>query len=106
MARFMFHGKYSAAGGQGVMREGGAGRKAAVEALVGSVGGQLESIYWSLGEDDFYIVASMPDSRAAAALAIAVSASGAVTTTTAELFDADELDEIIARHVNYRAPGT
>lgn len=101
----MFHGSYTAAGGAGVLKDGGSGRKAAVEALAASVGGTLESIYWALGKDDFYIVCEMPDSHAAAALAIAVSASGAVTTNTSELFDAADLDDIVARRVNYRAPG-
>jgi uncharacterized protein with GYD domain len=78
----------------------------AVKALVASVDGELEAIYWSLGKYDYYIVATMPDSKAAAALAIAVQASGAVNNTTSELFDAAELDDIVGRRVAYRAPGS
>ena len=105
MPKYMFHGSYSASGGTGVLKDGGTGRKQAVEVLAASVGGKLESIYWALGDDDFFIVCEMPDSHAAAALAIAVSATGAVTTSTSELFDAADLDDIISRRANYRAPG-
>jgi uncharacterized protein with GYD domain len=47
----------------------------------------------------------MPDSHAAAAASIAVAASGAVHITTAELFTAADVDDIVARQANYRAPG-
>jgi uncharacterized protein with GYD domain len=51
-------------------------------------------------------VADLPDSHAAAAASVAVNASGAVTATTAELFDAADVDDIVARRTSYRAPGS
>jgi uncharacterized protein with GYD domain len=105
MPKFMFHGSYTAAGAAGVLKDGGAGRLKAIEALATSVGGSIESAYWATGKDDFYITADLPDNKAAAALSLTVGASGAATITTAELFSASDLDEIVGRRVTYRAPG-
>jgi uncharacterized protein with GYD domain len=105
MAKFMFHGSYSAAGAAGVLKDGGSGRTKAIEALAASLGGSIESSYWAMGKDDFYIIADLPDNKAAAALSLTVAASGAVNISTAELFSAADVDEIAKRHVTYRAPG-
>ncbi len=105
MSKYMFHGSYTAEGATGLLKDGGSGREKAVKALVESVGGTLDSIYWALGKDDFYLTATMPDSHAAAAVSLAVGASGAVRVTTAELFTAADVDDIISRRTTYRAPG-
>jgi uncharacterized protein with GYD domain len=77
----------------------------AVQDLVGSVGGSVELFYWATGKDDYYLVASMPDAHAALAVSIGISATGSVTATTAELFDAAAMDDIVSRRMSYRAPG-
>ena len=105
MPKFMFHGSYTAAGAAGVLKDGGSGRLKAIEALASSLGGSIESAYWAMGADDFYIVGDLPDNKAAAALSMTVGASGAVTITTAELFSAADVDEIVGRRTAYRAPG-
>ena len=105
MTKYMFHGSYTAAGAAGVLSDGGTGRHKAVAALVESVGGSLESLYWAMGKDDFYLVADMPDSHAAVAASVAVAASGAVGITTAELFTVADMDDIVSRRASYRAPG-
>ena len=105
MAKFMFHGSYSAAGAAGVLKDGGSGRRKAIDALAASLGGSIESTYWAMGKDDFYIVADLPDNKAAAALSLTVGASGAASVSTAELFSAADVDEITGRHATYRAPG-
>ncbi len=105
MPKFMFHGTYTAAGAAGVLKDGGSGRLKAVEALAASVGGSVDAAYWAMGADDFYITAELPDNKAAAALSLNVAAAGAVHITTAELFSAADLDEIVGRRADYRAPG-
>jgi uncharacterized protein with GYD domain len=77
----------------------------AIEALAGSVGGRVESVYWALGSDDVFIIADMPDNNAAAALSLTVGASGAATVSTAPLFSAAEVDDLVKRRVDYRPPG-
>jgi len=105
MSKFLFHGSYTAAGVAGVLKDGGSGRLTAIEALAASLGGSIESAWWALGADDFYIVADLPDSKAAAALSLTTAASGAVDIRTAEVFSAKDVDEIVARRATYRAPG-
>jgi uncharacterized protein with GYD domain len=105
MARYMFHGSYTAAGAGGVLKDGGSGRRDSIKALAESVGGSLESLDWALGADDFYLICELPDSKAAAAVSLTVGATGAVSLVTAELFSTADVDEIVARRATYRAPG-
>ncbi len=105
MAKFMFHGSYTAAGAAGVLKDGGSGRLTAIEALAASVGGTVESCYWAMGAEDFFITVELPDNKAAAALSLTVAASGAVRIATAQLLSAADVDEISKRRVTYRAPG-
>jgi uncharacterized protein with GYD domain len=105
MPKYLFRASYSAAGAAGVLKEGGSARVKAVEALVASVGGTVECMYWSMGSDDFLLIADAPDSAAAAAASLTVGASGAARVTTSELLTAADVDEIVRRRVDYRAPG-
>ena len=105
MTKYMIHGSYTAAGAAGVLKEGGSGRLKAIEALAASVGGSIDAVYWAVGPDDIYITCDLPDSKAAAALSLTVGASGAASITTAELFSAADVDEIVGRRTAYRAPG-
>jgi len=70
-----------------------------------SVGGELEAFYFGFGDEDAYVIADMPDNVAAAALALAVNASGAVATKTVVLLTVEEVDEAAKRSVDYRPPG-
>ena len=82
MPTFMFrarlHGGRSgraAQGGWDGARGGGQGRRRE------SVGGTMIAQYWVMGEDDFIAIAEMPDVESAAALSLAVGASGAASVT-------------------------
>ncbi|HET7676709.1 MAG TPA: GYD domain-containing protein [Candidatus Limnocylindrales bacterium] len=105
MPKYLFRASYSAAGATGVLKEGGTARVEAVTALVASVGGRVESAYWTFGADDFLLIAELPDSKAAAAASMTVGASGAARVTTSELLTAADVDEIVRRRVEYRPPG-
>ena len=105
MPKYLFRASYTAAGAAGVLKEGGSARAKVVETLAKSVGGKVESIYWALGADDFFCIADMPDVNAAAALSLTVGASGAVTITTSPLLSASDVDELVKKRVEYRAPG-
>jgi uncharacterized protein with GYD domain len=105
MAKYLFHGAYTQAGISGVLRDGGSARVRAVEALAASVGGSLDSMYFAFGGDDFYVIADLPSHAAAAALAATTGASGSVTISTVVLLTAEDLDEAVKLHPNYRAPG-
>ncbi|MBI2763284.1 MAG: GYD domain-containing protein [Chloroflexi bacterium] len=105
MAHYLFRAHYSQAGIQGVLKDGAASRLKAVAELAASVGGRVETAYWSFGDDDFILIAELPGNAAAAAVATRVSASGAAGITTTVLLTAAEVDEARGMGVTYRPPG-
>jgi uncharacterized protein with GYD domain len=105
MAKYLFHGSYTESGIKGVLKDGGSGRRKAVDALAKSLGGTVESMYWAFGKDDFYVIADLPSQAAAAALAATTGASGSVSISTVVLLTADEIDAAVKLHPEYRKPG-
>ena len=105
MPRFLFMGDYTAEGARGVIKDGGSKRRAAADAVIGSVGGKIEAFYFAFGGHDFYIIAEMPDSAAAAATSMVVAASGALRVKTVVLLSAEELDAASQLSVSYSPPG-
>jgi uncharacterized protein with GYD domain len=105
MPRYLFRGSYSREGAQGLLREGGTRRRQAVERLVQSLGGRLESFHFALGETDLFMIVDLPGPVAAAAASVIVAASGAGHWTTTVLLSAEEMDEATRLDGGYRAPG-
>ena len=105
MGRYLFQGTYSREGAAGLLREGGAKRRAAVEGLVKSLGGRLEAFYYGFGETDLFIIVELPDHVAAASASLIVVASGAGSWRTTVLLSADEMDGVSKSGAAYRAPG-
>jgi len=75
--RIIFLACYSPDAMKGLIE--GSDRKTAVEALLGSVGGELESLMFTRGEFDIAVVAEMPDRDTGMGLTMAIGASGAFT---------------------------
>jgi uncharacterized protein with GYD domain len=105
MAKFLIKGSYTADGDKALMKEGGARRKAAVEAMLSGLGGKVEAFYFALGESDVYVIVDVPDTISGAALSLAVNASGTVRLSTIMLMTPEEFDAACKKSVNYRAPG-
>lgn len=105
MAKYMITGSYSQAGVQGILKEGGTGRREAITQLIASQGGTLESIYYTFGEDDLVVIADVPDNVSMAAIALTVGATGAFNLRTQVLLTPEEIDEASKRSVDYRPPG-
>ena len=104
MPKYLVQGSYSPEGTRGLIKEGASGRKDAVEKLVGGLKGKLECIYYALGEDDVFIIIDLPDATTAAAIGLAVHASGMVNTKTTVLLTTSEVDAACKMSVNYRPP--
>lgn len=102
MPKYLFHVSYTNDGVKGLLEVGGSHRAAAVEDVVGSVGGKVESFYYAFGEDDAYVIADVPDEVAAAALSLRVSAAGTTTVKTTVLIDPATMDEVVKRSVDYK----
>jgi uncharacterized protein with GYD domain len=105
MPRYMFRANYTLEGLQGLMKEGGTGRRMAIETLASGLGGQLVSLDYALGEDDVYALCELPDDEAAAAASLRITASGAVTVHTIKLLSPEQIDAAIDRELEYRKPG-
>ena len=105
MPKYLITGSYTQAGIKGVLGEGGSSRRAAGEKTAESVGGKVESFYFGFGGDDYFITADLPSNEAAAALAMTVAASGAVSPRTIVLLTPEDVDAATKLSPSYRAPG-
>ena len=107
MPKYLFQGSYSQQGLKGVLTEGGSKRREAAEQLVKGIGGRLEVYYYAFGSDDFVIIADLPSNVEAAALSLAVNASGAVHSRITVLMTPEEADQATkkVKTIKYRPPG-
>jgi uncharacterized protein with GYD domain len=105
MPRYLFQGSYSKEGAEGLLREGGTKRRAAVERLMQDLGGRLEAFYYAFGETDLFMIVDLPGHVPAAAASLIVAASGAGHWRTTVLLTAEEMDQATRTGVGYRAPG-
>ena len=106
MAKYMIKGSYSQQGIKGVMKEGGTERVKAISSMLESMGGSLESMYFSFGSDDVYVTADLPDNTVAAAIAAAVGAAGSLSSyETVVLLTPEEVDAATQIATSYRPPG-
>ncbi|MCI0344515.1 MAG: GYD domain-containing protein [Chloroflexi bacterium] len=106
MAHFLFRASYSQDGLQGLLKEGAKSRVKVLTETVASVGGKLEAMYWSFGDEDVILVAELPDNSAAAALSTRVAATGVASVSTTVLLTAAEVDKARKLKAAYRPPGS
>ena len=105
MAKYLITASYTAEGVKGVLKGGGTARVDAVRKMVEGLGGKLETFYFAFGSDDVFAIADLPDNAAAAAIGLAVSASGLTAARTTVLLTPGEIDEAAKRQVDYTPPG-
>ena len=106
MAKYLVVASYTAEGIKGVVSKGGTARKEAVTKMVTSLGGKVESFYFGFGEGDAFVTVDLPDNVSAAAVGLAVSATGLASTKTIVLLTAEEIDRAAKTQVTYKAPGS
>lgn len=106
MPRYLIIANYTPEGLQGLLQEGGTGRRAAVEKLAESLGGKLESFDYAFGGDDAFVICDLPDNEAAAAVGLTTSASGKVSVRTIPLLSPEDIDAAVKRAPEYRPPGS
>jgi uncharacterized protein with GYD domain len=105
MAKFLLKASYTASGAKGFLKDGGTGRRAAVQKTVEGLGGAIESFYFAFGDADVYVVVDLPDSTAAAAVSLAVNSQGTVELETVPLITAEEMDVATMEWVVYSPRG-
>ncbi len=105
MQKYLYYGSYTAEGYKGLMAEGGSKRAEAVRRALESIGGSVESFYFALGENDFYVIINLPDNVSVTAFSLAANKSGTFIMKTVVLLTPEEIDQAIKKTVDYRAPG-
>ena len=105
MGHYLFRASYSQEGLQGLLKEGAKSRVKALTMAVEAVGGKLEAMYWSFGDEDVILLADLPDNTAAAALSTRVAATGTAAVSTTVLLSAAEVDKARKLKSAYRPPG-
>jgi uncharacterized protein with GYD domain len=105
MPKYLWQASYTSEGVRGVLKDGGTGRVKAVTKLVEDLGGRIEAFYFAFGAHDVYVIADLPDAKAAAAVGLAVNADGRTRLSTVVLLTPEEIDEAAKVTVNYRPPG-
>jgi len=106
MPKFLVQGSLSKEGITGVMADGGSRRHLVVKQAVESMDGTLEAFYFAFGHTDVVALVDLPTNTAAAALAMAISSTGAVSSlTTTPLLTAEEVDGAVKMSPDYTPPG-
>ncbi|MFD7443196.1 GYD domain-containing protein [Streptomyces sp. NPDC059909] len=105
MPKYLVQASYTAEGTKGLLKEGGTGRRQAVEQVIRSCGGTLEWMYFAFGDDDLYCVIDMPDDVCMVATAMTVRATGAVKSRVIPLISVEAIDAATKKTVDFRAPG-
>lgn len=105
MSKFLIQASYTAEGIKGLQKDKASGRLAAVTQAVQSAGGSVDSFHFAFGDVDAILILDLPDAAAAAALSMAISATGLVRLRTTPLFTVAEMDAALGREATYRAPG-
>jgi uncharacterized protein with GYD domain len=104
MPKYLIQAAYSPEGLQGLIKEKASGRLEAVRRALESIGGKVDSVYYTFGDYDVIVIADMADNLTAAALAIGVSGSGLVRTKTTPLLTVEEADRALEKTFEYRPP--
>lgn len=105
MPKFLWQVSYTPEGLQGVLKDGGTGRRAAIDQLVKGLGGTVEVFDYAFGPDDAVVIAELPDHKTAAAIGLAINAQGKAQLKTTVLLTPEEIDAAAKTSVDYRPPG-
>jgi len=106
MPKFLVRAQYTPEGAKGVLKDGGSGRKKAVETLLASVGGKLEAFYFTFGADDAMIIIDVPSAETALAIAMTVRASGTIASEMTPLMPVEEVDRAAELSIPFHPPGS
>lgn len=105
MPRYLIAASYTAQGEQGLLSKGGSARRSSVTEMVNKLGGTVETFDFAFGADDVFTVLDLPDNVTAAAIGLAVGASGLTTVRTIVLLTPEEIDAAAEKHADYHGPG-
>ena len=106
MGSYLFKVSYSVDGLKGIASEGAAHRVDFIGKLMDGLGGKLESFHFAFGETDAFVIGQLPDDNTAAAIAMAVGASGTGSCETVKLLTPADVDAARGITTGYKPPGS
>ena len=106
MPKYLIQASYTAEGVRGIADKGGTARRDAVEQLISSAGGKMESFYFAFGDADVYATAELPSDEAATALALSINRSDATRIKTVVLLTPEQVDAAAKMAPDYKPPGS
>ena len=92
MAKFLMHGKYSAE----ALRNVSAERTDKAVNLIKALGGEILSMYVTLGADDLLLIVELPDIEAAVKASVELYEMSGVSFTTSPAVEVATFDEMMA----------
>ena len=104
MAKYLVRATYSAEGSRGIIKDGGSGRRRAVQGLIESVGGTLEAFYYTFGDADLIWICDLPTPADAVAMSLAINSARGAQVKVTQLLTVDEVDEGVSKAVVYHPP--
>ena len=105
MKKYLIKGNYNSDGIKGLLKEGGSGRKSAIEKMIVGMGGKVESFYWALSEEVAYVIIELPDDVSALSVVLTVNSAGIGNITMTSLLSEADIDEASKKSISYTAPG-
>jgi uncharacterized protein with GYD domain len=105
MPKYLVNASYSPEGIRGVLAKGGTARVDSVRHAVEALDGKVHSFDFAFGADDAIVIVELPDNVSAAAIGLAVSATGLAATRIVPLISPAEIDEAAKKTVAYTPPG-
>jgi len=94
MAKYMYLGNYNAEGTRGVMADGGTKRFEQISRMAETVGATVESMHFAFGDTDVYAIVDAPSTEVAAAVSLAINASGSVSVEVRPLLTPAQVDGV------------
>src|SRR5208337_3007326 len=95
------HAEISARGAKGLAKEGGSGRREAIQKMFEGLGGKMERLYFAFGDTNIYVVGDLPDNDSAAAASLVITQSGAAYGKVVVLVTPEETDKAAKKAVDY-----
>jgi uncharacterized protein with GYD domain len=105
MAKYLLEVNYTGEGARGLKKDGGTKRRKVATDFVESLGGKVEAFYYAFGQADLVVIVDLPDNVSAAAAALSLAVTGAVTCKTTVLITPEEMDQATTKSSKYSAPG-
>jgi uncharacterized protein with GYD domain len=106
MPKYLWKVSYTAEGLRGLLEQGAQDRAAQIAQITASNGGTMESFHFAFGDTDVYVISDLPGDTTAAAMAMAVAASGTAHIETVKLLTPAEVDEARGIQTGYVPPGS